>query len=114
MTLNGRTNFMKPKKKRSGKRGADSLHGVLAAISEERILQLSNDMSEGISSGTTKEWRAVAYYFRFKMDELKNRTTSLHSTLAALNLSEQMRTMALQEVSAWLKAANAPHKPCGD
>lgn len=88
-------------------RSAGSLHGVLAAISEEQILQLSNDMSEGISSGTTKEWRAVAYYFRFKMDELHNRTASLHSTLAALNLSEQMRTMALQEVAAWLKAANA-------
>ena len=93
--------------KRSNRtRSAGSLHGVLAAISEERILQLANDMSEGISSGATKEWRAVAYYFRMKMDEIHNRTASLHSTLAALQLSEQMRSMALQEVSAWLKAAN--------
>lgn len=63
-------------------------------------------MSEGIKSGTTKEWRAVAYYFRFKMDKLQARTSTLHSTLAALNLSEQMRAMAMKEVSEWVQAAN--------
>lgn len=93
-----------PKKNRAWRAG--TLHGVLAAISESRIIQLSNDMSEGISSGTTKEWRAVAYYFRFKMDELHNRTTSLHSTLAALTLSEEMRGCAMREISDWLKAPN--------
>ena len=109
--MKGKMSNRKSKRSTGKKRKPNSLHGVLAAISEERILQLSNDMSEGISSGTTKEWRAVAYYFRFKMDQLHNRTASLHSTLAALNLSEQMRTMALQEVSAWLKAANDQAEP---
>lgn len=41
---------------------------LIADISEDRIAQLSNDLSEGIHSGTVAEWRKVALYFREKSD----------------------------------------------
>jgi hypothetical protein len=43
---------------------------IAAKITEKRILQLSNDLSENIATGTTQEWRAVAKYFRDQFDDL--------------------------------------------
>lgn len=88
---------------------ASSLKRVVSRCSEERILQLSNDMSEGIESGTVKEWRAVALYFRNLFDKERQSVASLRMSLAALNISEEMRGHALREIAAWLnaQAANA-------
>lgn len=44
------------------------LKPFVAKMSEARILQLSNDLSEDIESGTVEEWRAVALYFRKQVD----------------------------------------------
>jgi len=69
-------------------------------VSEERILQLSNDLNEGIESGSIKEWRAVALYFRTELDKL----TPPRSSLAALTIAEKMRSQAMLEIAAWVKA----------
>lgn len=77
---------------------------LVANCSEERILQLSNDLSEDMASGTIKEWRAVALYFRKCFDDQFQRTASLRNSLAAFHISEQMRASAKTEIFAWLKA----------
>jgi hypothetical protein len=77
---------------------------LLSVIDQARILQLSNDLSEGIASGTVREWRTVAEFFRQEHDTLYSRLQSMHSTLAALELGERMRNTALEEVSEWLRS----------
>lgn len=41
----------------------------MSRIGENRILQLSNDLSENIQSGRVDEWRAVALYFRRRLED---------------------------------------------
>lgn len=77
---------------------------LVAKCSEERILKLSNDVSENMASGTVGEWRAVALYFRNELDKLYR----VRMSLAALNIAEDMRACALREVAAWLKATERP------
>src|SRR5881396_4352210 len=64
---------------------------ILATITQERIDQLSNDLSEGIRSGTVEEWRRVALHFRNAYDKLNQRAQSMRTTLAAFDCSERMR-----------------------
>ena len=77
---------------------------LVAHCPEERILQLSNDVSEGIASGSVREWRAVALYFRNLFDKERKSVASLCMSLAALNISEEMRGHAMREITAWLKS----------
>jgi hypothetical protein len=100
---------MKTKKtKRTAAARADSLQRLVSRCSEERILQLSNDVSEGIGSGNVREWRAVALYFRNLFDKQHQSIGALRMSLAALTISEEMRTHAVREIAAWVKAANDP------
>jgi hypothetical protein len=41
---------------------------LVSQLSKERILQLSNDLSEDIQSGSVQDWRTVAQYFRDELD----------------------------------------------
>lgn len=76
---------------------------LLATISQARIDQLSNDLSEGIRSGTVEEMRVVALHFRYAYDRLNQQAQSIRSTLAALVLAEEMRSHAIAEAGRRLK-----------
>lgn len=80
---------------------------LLAAIDEKRILQLSNDMSEGIKSGTTREWRAVAYYFRHKLDTAYNDINAIRPTVAAYVAGRNILNHAGPEMEGWLKRVSS-------
>lgn len=95
-----------PKTKRKPKAHAGSLDRLISRCSEERILQLANDVSEGIASGNVREWRAVALHFRNLFDKQHHSIGALRMSLAALTVSEEMRTHAVREIAAWVKAAN--------
>ncbi len=60
---------------------------LVAKISEDRILQLSNDMSEDMASGTTAEWRAVALYFRNEVDDQQNRINAMRGEVITFSLA---------------------------
>ena len=102
----------KSKSKRNRTALSRSVQRLVSRCSEERILQLSNDGSEDIESGTVQEWRAVALYFRNLFDKERQSVGALRMSLAALNIAEGMRGHALREIAKWLKgeAANAPHR----
>ncbi len=76
---------------------------LIASIGEDRIAQLSNDLSEGIASGSTKEWRAVALHFRHKLDALHEQVTMMRGSVSALCLAENIRTNAIQELGQWIR-----------
>lgn len=97
----------KSKKPVRKKGAAARAQRMVSRCSEERILQLSNDVSEGIASGNVREWRAVALYFRNLFDKQHQSIGALRMSLAALTISEEMRTHAVREIAAWVKAANA-------
>lgn len=74
---------------------------LVKAISEERILQLSNDLSEDIRSGTVEEWRAVALYFRKELDASVNRLNQVRPSIAALVSAHKLNQYAMTELSTW-------------
>lgn len=76
---------------------------LTAAISEERVLQLSNDLSEGIASGSVREWRAVAKYFRDALDQAHNDLNAIRPTVSAMVLGQRCVQHALTEMDGWLK-----------
>ena len=92
--------------KQKHKRTASST-ALMASIDEERILQLSNDLSEAIKSGTVKEWRAVAYYFRRKMDKAYNDINSIRPSVAAMVAGQNCVRFAHEEMDAWLKRVSS-------
>lgn len=75
---------------------------VVADLSEERILDLSNDLSENVNSGTVREWRAVACYFRSELDRKSQDVAGLRISLTALAIGEEMKAQAMREIRAWL------------
>ena len=76
---------------------------LVAAISEERILQLSNDLSEGIASGTVREWRAVAKWMHDQADKAQNDINSIRPTVAAMVTGSKCVQYAHAEMDEWLK-----------
>lgn len=80
---------------------------LLAASSEERILQLSNDLSEGIKSGTVKEWRTVAKYFRDALDRAHNDINAIRPSVAAMVMGQNCVRFAHEEMDAWLKRVSS-------
>jgi hypothetical protein len=80
---------------------------LLAGIDEERILQLSNDLSENIKSGTVKEWRSVAYYFRHKLDQAHNDINSIRPSVAAMVTGMRCVQFSHQEMDQWLKRVHS-------
>lgn len=71
-------------------------------VTEERILQLSNDQSENINSGTLREWKAVAVYFSREHDRLWNDVGALRCSIAALTAAWKMHAYAFEEMAKWL------------
>ena len=73
-------------------------------VSEDRILQLSNDESEGIESGSKREWKSAALYFRREHDRLWNDLGRLRCEVAVLVSSQEMHRLASAGLSTWLKS----------
>ncbi len=91
-------------KKKIKKRRSQNL---IAPISEDRILGLSNDLSENIKSGSVSEWRAVAYYFRQKLDAAINDINAIQPTIAAYVIAISIIGQTTPEMDAWLKRVKA-------
>lgn len=81
--------------------------GLLAAIDEDRILQLADDLSNNIASGTTREWRAVAYYYRHKLDAAYNDINAIRPTVAACVAGRNILNHAGAEMEGWLKRVSS-------
>ena len=94
---------MRKQNKRTQAAQGRRLKRLVSCISEERILQLSNDMSEGIASGTVGEWRAVAQYFRNQVDKAHNDINSIRPSVAAMVMGQNCVNYAHAEMDAWLK-----------
>lgn len=71
-------------------------------VTEERILQLSNDESEGTARGNLREWKAAALYFRREHDRLWNDVGALRCSIAALVCAQKMHNHAADEMAKWL------------
>lgn len=75
---------------------------IVAPISEKRILQLSNDVSEDMASGTVREWRAVAVYFRNLFDQHNQKLVSLRSSVSSMMIGDELKKTAESEIKEWL------------
>jgi hypothetical protein len=71
-------------------------------VPEGRILRLTSDFR----GGTLREWRAVARYFRAHYDRVSERLVQVEHALAALNLADDMRKLALQEIAQFVKTVD--------
>lgn len=77
------------------------------SVTEDRILQLTNDQAEGIVSGSVREWREVARYWRDQHEQQTQRLMGLLPSVSALSLAKQIEQHALREIEAWAKRENA-------
>ena len=77
---------------------------ILKPITEERILQLSNDHSEGIKSGTLREWKAVAQYHQNEHTRMWNELGTMRCHIAALVASWDIHNAAAPEIRKWLRS----------
>lgn len=68
------------------------------ATAEDRILQLSNDLSEGIDSGTRAEWMAAARYFRDHLDTVQRELDALMADLILVAHADGARAFALRSL----------------
>jgi hypothetical protein len=95
---------MKKKASNVKRTPAVAVKRIVSCLSEERILQLDNDLSEDIASGTVKDWRAVARYWRNQNDHLLNNLNAIRPSLAALTIGWDCVSNARKEIAIWLKA----------
>ena len=96
---------MKSKKTNRKPRGKRLLRSsdLLAAINEERIFQLLNDMAEDIKSGDVREWRRVARYLQNELQTLQNHLNSIRPTVAAMQCAFEMMAFGKTEMKQWLE-----------
>lgn len=90
---------MKPKPKYKPKKNPRPL---AKEISEERILQLSNDLSEGMASGTIQEWRSVALYWRNCYDQELSKVIDVRSALSPTLLGFNLFKLGVEDLQKWL------------
>lgn len=76
---------------------------LISPLKEEQILKLSNDLSECIASGTIKDWRAVALYFRNEFDRATAELSQVQGSVAALVLGRNCVEHSCNELSRWLE-----------
>ena len=88
-------------KQKTLKRGA--MDSCMNRISEERILQLFNDFSEGEATGTVKDWRAVALYWRNALNRAINDINAIRPSVAAMYLGQECIKRAHSDMAEWLK-----------
>ena len=79
-------------------------HRLRSGIDESRILALSNDLSENIASGTIRDWRAVAWYWRDKFDRISRSHDDIRQSVAALSIGSKMIIESRREMDKWLDA----------
>jgi hypothetical protein len=84
-------------------RGVPDLGGEMKAkpTTEERILQLTNDQAEGITSGSLREWREVARYWRNQEARQTRRLMGIVPSIAALVLARRIESHAMEEIEKW-------------
>jgi len=75
---------------------------LVRRISEERILQLANDLAENIASGDVKEWRSVAQYFQNALMKSEQKMAEIQPSLAALHCGRSLFRHALDEIGRWM------------
>ncbi len=80
---------------------------LVASISQERILQLLNDLAEDIDSGTAAEWRAVANWQTRENRMVTESLASVRMSVAALVISLEMQKLANSELRQWLDRGKA-------
>jgi hypothetical protein len=68
---------MNTAKKRIATRKRRNLRPFVRCVNRDRILQLSNDLTENINSGTREEWMAVAEFWRDLYEHQQRATISL-------------------------------------
>lgn len=76
---------------------------LISHLKEEEILKLSNDLSECIASGTVKDWRAVALYFRNQLDQATAELNRVQCSVATLVLGRNCMEHSCAELSRWLE-----------
>jgi len=91
----------KHKRKRKSSKHKPAI--FVSSISEKQILDLSNDMTEGITSGTVAQWRAVALYFRNKLDLAHNHINAIRPSVAAYVAARSILKHAGPEMETWLQ-----------
>ena len=75
----------------------------LPKLPKEHILELSNDIAEGIKSGSITEIRCVAFYHMMEHDIANQKLCSLLGTLALIEACENMAKSSKEELHAKLK-----------
>jgi len=68
-------------------------------LTEERILQMSNDLSEGdCDYGTVKEWQAVVLYFRNAYDRELRKTSNFVHLASLLIIGTELSAAAVKDL----------------
>lgn len=76
---------------------------IIADIPEDRILQIANDVAEGVASGTKPELRAVIQYFQKALDKEVQRTNVAHMSVAMLVLGQELVDKHTAALRQWLE-----------
>ena len=75
---------------------------LIAAIPDEKVALLLNDMAENIRSGTVEQWRAVAKFQQRQIQRLLNEQNAVRPSVAALVAGFKMIRFGQAELEQWL------------
>ena len=76
----------------------------LSKLTEKQILRLVNDAVSGLSTGSTSDWRAVAFHFRARSVEARSRLQELKAFASDLKLARRIYSEASDRIADWLSA----------
>lgn len=76
----------------------------LSKLTEKQILRLVNDAVSGLSTGSTSDWRAVAFYFRARSVDARSELQKLRSMVSDLRMGRRIFSEASDRIADWLSA----------
>lgn len=77
---------------------------------EQPVARTKKSKRGQVNSGTAREWRAVACYFRNELDRKSQDMAGLRISLTALAIGDEMKAQAMREIRAWLASERRNQK----
>lgn len=74
----------------------------LSTLTEKQVWRLINEAASGKASGSTKDWRAVAFYFRARSVEARGELQKLRSLVSDFRIGRRIFSEASDRISEWL------------
>lgn len=73
----------------------------LSVLTEKQVWRLINDAASGRATGSTNDWRTVAFYFRNRSIQAREKLQEVESFVSDLRLARRICSEALDRIATW-------------